>query len=322
VQPGVFVFFVIFVYGYNMTIGELLQQVRSASGSGEDDLLGTELVLAFVLGKNREYLLTNDREVLSDNQLRRFYDFYDRMADGEPVAYLLGKKEFFGLEFAVDKRVLIPRPETEHLVERVLGYLKPNFNGGIRSAVPGSSAGSTEAVSILDIGTGSGCIAVALAKNLPAARVTGTDISQDALDVAAVNAEKYGVAGRVRFIKSDLLEQVGDRFEIVVANLPYIGVKRFSFVSKSACDYEPHVALFGGDDGLGLYGKFLEQLSRKSWRPKLLAGEFGFLQRDELEALFVKYFPGVKISFEQDYAHIDRIFVVEFPAIADKGAIS
>jgi release factor glutamine methyltransferase len=306
VQPGVFVFSVNFVYGYYMTIGELLQQVRSASGSGEDNL-GTELVLAFVLGKNREYLLTNNREVLSDDQLRRFYDFYDRMAAGEPVAYLLGKKEFFGLEFSVDKRVLIPRPETEHLVERVLGYLKGATN---------------ESVSILDVGTGSGCIAVALAKNLPAARVTGTDISQDALDVAAMNAGKNGVAGRVRFIKSDLLEQVRDRFEIVVANLPYIGEKRFSFVSKSACDYEPHVALFGGDDGLGLYGKFLDQLSRKPWRPKLLAGEFGFLQRDELEALFVKYFPGVKISFEQDYAHIDRIFVVEFPAIADKGAIS
>lgn len=280
-----------------MNIRELLQQGKLKTGP-EGDHLGFELLLAYVLGKDRAFLLSHSDETVPEDSLGRFYDLFGRMMAGEPVAYLLGKKEFYGLDFFVDQRVLIPRPETEHLVERIL-LSTPLLQKTIR---------------ILDVGTGSGCIAVALAKHLPDAEVTGVDISAEALQVAKKNAEMHGVADRVRFIQSDILASVDGFFDVVVANLPYIGEKRFSFVSKASVDYEPHVALFGGDDGLGLYRKFFEQLAAQSWRPRLLLGEFGFLQRDELESFFSEFFPGVTLGFEQDYAHIDRMFVVEFPS--------
>lgn len=281
-----------------MIIRELLQSVRQQLGSN-GDFLGAELLLAFVLGKNREFLLTHDDVEISDSDMNQFYELFDRMVKGEPVAYLLGHKEFFGLDFFVDSRVLIPRPETEHLVEWIVKYVK---NRG-------------DSANILDVGTGSGCIAIALAKNLPNIYVTGIDISSDAITVAKKNAEHNNVQN-AQFFQSDLLEKVQQPFDIVVANLPYIGEKRFSFVSKSARDYEPHVALFGGDDGLQLYHKFFVQLAAMQWRPKLLLGEFGFLQTEELRELFLKVFPDNAIRFEQDYANIDRMFVVDFSGVA------
>ena len=293
-----------------MNIRDFLQSVRLELGPNGDQL-GAELLLAFVLdgdgAKNvdRTYLMTHGDEELLDLRMQRFDGLFKRMMMGEPVAYLLGRKEFFGLDFFVDARVLIPRPETEHLVEKVLDYVR-SFN---------SDSSAAESLRILDVGTGSGCIAVSLAKNLSAANVTGVDISVDALEVAQKNAQHNGVAARAEFFESDLLSAVEKPFDIIVANLPYIGEKKFNFVSKSARDFEPHVALFGGDDGLQLYRKFFEQLSQKSWRPWLLLGEFGFLQKDELAELFSKFFPQTKITFEQDLAHIDRLFMVEFPHV-------
>ena len=297
-----------------MNIRDFLQSVRLELGPNGDQL-GAELLLAFVLdgdgAKNvdRTYLMTHGDEELLDLQVQRFDALFKRMIKGEPVAYLLGRKEFFGLDFFVDARVLIPRPETEHLVEKVLQF------AGERGDTFLSERGDSASLRILDVGTGSGCIAVSLAKNLSAANVTGVDISVDALEVAQKNAQHNGVAARAEFFESDLLSAVEKPFDIIVANLPYIGEKKFNFVSKSARDFEPHVALFGGDDGLSLYSKFFQQLSQKPWRPRLLLGEFGFLQRSELAELFSKFFPQTKITFEQDLAHIDRLFMVEFPHV-------
>lgn len=285
-----------------MTIRELLQEAIQKTGR-DGDVLGSELLLAFVLDRNREYLLAHPQEVLTEGSLERYRALSGRMLAGEPVAYLFGKKEFFGLEFFVDRRVLIPRPETEHLVEYVLNFVKEKE---IREP------------NILDLGTGSGCIAVSLARHLPSARVTASDVSMEALEVAKKNAVFHGVAGRTEFFHADLLEGIDGPFDVIALNLPYIGEKRFSFVSKSAVDYEPHLALFGGEDGLSLYRVFFEQLSLKKWRPSLLAGEFGFLQKDELHDLISGVFPSAEVRFEQDYAHIDRMFVVEFPAIGKK----
>lgn len=285
-----------------MNIREILRQSRLTSGP-HGDHLGIELLLSFVMGRDRAYLISHGEEAVPESVLGRFLSLFDRMIQGEPVAYILGKKEFFGMDFSVDRRVLIPRPETEHLVEKIVDYAGSSTNNA-----------SEQRVRVLDVGTGSGCIAVSVAKHLPSSEVVGIDISVDALEVAERNATAHGVGDRVVFLQSDLLASVDGPFDIVVANLPYIGEKRFSFVSKSAADYEPHVALFGGEDGLGLYHRFFEQLSRKSWRPRLLVGEFGFLQKDELIRLFLMFFPDHCIRFEQDYAHIDRMFVVEWPS--------
>ena len=280
-----------------MKIREVLQYAWESVGP-EGDRLGCELLLAFVLNEPREFLLTHGEDEIGPEIQEKFQTLFYRMVQGEPVAYLLGHKEFFGMDFLVDRRVLIPRPETEHLVEWVLQYLK--------------QANIVEP-RVLDVGTGSGCIALSIAKNSSSARVTGVDISREALEVASLNAQRHDLALRTEFFVSDLLAAVQHPFDIIVANLPYIGEKRFSFVSKSAQDYEPHVALFGGDDGLGLYSRFFQQLASQNWRPRMLVGEFGFLQRDELARLFTESFPGLQVRFLEDYAHIDRMFVVEWP---------
>jgi len=225
-----------------------------------------------------------------------FNALFERFCSGEPVAYLIGKKEFYGLDFFVDDSVLIPRPETELLVANVIEFCKGE-SGGVR---------------ILDIGTGSGAIAIALAKSLPQARVTAVDISEDALKVAYANARVHGVYDRVDFVRSDLLSNVDGSFDVVVANLPYIGLESNNFVSRETLEFEPHIALFGGNDGLDLYRKLFDQINAMEWRPKLLLGEFGFTQADLMRKLLDKFFIQQQCLIQKDYASIERIFMVTF----------
>ncbi|HLG25939.1 MAG TPA: peptide chain release factor N(5)-glutamine methyltransferase [Candidatus Gracilibacteria bacterium] len=286
-----------------MTISELLQESKLKLGDQEPDFLGVELLIAYVLGRDREYLVAHGDERFSEDALVTFQELFGRFYAGEPVAYLINRKEFYGLDFFVDKRVLVPRPETELLVDKVLDF--------VRSANGGSATGSgAAALKILDIGTGSGCIAVALAKNITEARITAVDVSVDALQVAKLNAERHDVADRVSFLESDLLAGVEGVFDVVVANLPYIGEERHRYISREAYEYEPHVALFGGSDGLRLYAALFEQLSRKGWKPKILLGEFGFLQGDEMRELLNKFFTHEQWEIQKDYASIERTFVV------------
>lgn len=278
-----------------MTLSETLQQAKKNLPS-PDDWLAAEVLLAFVIGKSREHLIAHADAEIPASQFADFQDLFQRFLGGEPVAYLTHVKEFYGLDFYVDKRVLIPRPETELLVEKVI-----ELAGS--SAVP---------VRILDVGTGSGCIALSLAKHLPKAIIQATDISEEALEVAKLNAQKLPLTNEPQFFQSNLLEKVEQPADIIVANLPYIGTERFAFVSKNARDHEPHVALFGGKDGLTLYEQLFQQLNQKPWKPQILLGEFGFLQTEELTDLIQKYFPEAELTFAKDYAHIDRIFMVKF----------
>lgn len=251
--------------------------------------------MAYCLVQEREFLFVYSETELESGLADRFWSLFDRFCAGEPVAYITGRKEFYGLDFYVDDRVLIPRPETELLVAKVLEAARQ----------------MEEQVKILDVGTGSGCIAIALAKNLLRAKIVGVDIAAGALEVANKNANAHGVTDRVTFMTSDLLSDVGGPFEIVVANLPYIGKKKYNFLSKAPFDYEPHVAFFGGENGLFLYERLFEQLGSQTWQPLLLLGEFGFLQGGEMRALLRKYF-GDKWSIFRDLAAIERIFVVSF----------
>lgn len=287
-----------------MTLAENLQQAKQKLTS-PDDFLAAEVLLAFAIGKSREYLIAHADEQISPSHLADFEDLFQRFLGGEPVAYLTHVKEFYGLDFYVDKRVLIPRPETELLVEKVIEIVNEDGLGTFQKTF--------QPVRILDIGTGSGCIAISLAKHLPQAIIQATDISEEALEVAKLNAQNLKLTNQPKFFQSNLLQNVEQPADIIVANLPYIGTERFAFVSKNARDFEPHVALFGGKDGLFLYEQLFQQLNEKPWKPQILLGEFGFLQTEELTALIKKYFPEAQLNFAKDYAHIDRIFMVKFP---------
>jgi release factor glutamine methyltransferase len=221
-----------------------------------------ETLLLHVLRKDRAWLMAHSSEEPPEGEAARFANLLERRYCGEPIQYITGEQEFYGLPFRVTPDVLIPRPETEHLVETVLAL-----------------AGGFEAPSIADVGTGSGAIAVALAHNLPNAEITALDISRPALDIARLNAERNGVAHRIRFVQSDLLASVAsERFEIVVSNPPYVPTTDRDSLSVEVREHEPAVALFAGADGLALYRRLIlaafTALEPRGW----LAMEMGYGQ--------------------------------------------
>jgi release factor glutamine methyltransferase len=236
------------------TVGRLLTwttEYLQKSGSGSPRL-DAEVLLAQARGCERIMLYTAYAEEVPEAIRTKFRELVKRRAEGCPVAYLVGRREFFSLTFDVTPDVLIPRPETEHLVTAALDLLKQ------RASEQGEAL-------VADVGTGSGAIAVAIAKHAGNARVLATDVSRAALAVARQNAEKHGVSERIEFAEADLLSTAsGDaRFDIVAANLPYIGTTEQGTVAREVQDHEPHVALFGGTKGDELIARLIPQAAEK-----------------------------------------------------------
>lgn len=253
-----------------------------------------ELLLLRVLGRDRAWLLTHGDAACSEEQRAQLEAWVERRARHEPVQYILGEQEFYGLPMRVTPDVLIPRPETEHLVEAALARLPRD-----------------RAVQIADVGTGSGAIAVALAHARPLAQVTALDISPAALGVARQNAERHGVADRVRLVESDLLSAVrGERFAAVVANPPYVAENEE--LEPQVRDYEPHAALFAGPTGLEVYRRLIpeawEVLEPGDW----LLMEIGHGQRDAIMELLGSAGHGWDaVSFVEDLQGIPRVAIAQ-----------
>lgn len=218
------------------------------SKGSESPRLDAEVLLAHVRGCDRIHLYTAFDEVASADEKNRFRKLVRRRAEGAPVAYLVGYREFFSLDFVVDEHVLIPRPETEYLVTTVLDIVKEN---GL----------DRDSASILDVGTGSGVIAVCLAKHLRDVRIVACDISDNALSVAEENAEKHGVRPRITFCSSDLLRAFGNNpeFDVIVSNPPYVALRDRSSIDSTVKDFEPELALFSGEDGLDAIRRLIQQ---------------------------------------------------------------
>lgn len=192
----------------------------------------TDTLLLHVLEKTKSWLLAHSDEQLAASEASRYAELLERRYRGEPIQYIVGEAEFYGLPFRVTPDVLIPRPETEHLVEKALEV-----------------AASFPAPRIVDVGTGSGCIAVALAHHLPQARITAIDLSAPALAIAEENAKRNGVA--LRFLEGDLLTPVaGEHFDLIVSNPPYVPLADRASLAVEVRDHEPALALFAGPDGL------------------------------------------------------------------------
>jgi len=228
-----------------------------------------ETLLLHLLDKDRAWLIAHSVEELPIREAAHFAAMIERRHLGEPIQYITGEQEFYGLPIRVTDDVLIPRPETEHLVEKVLAL-----------------AGGFQRPRIIDVGTGSGAIAVALARELPKARITAVDISGAALEVARGNAERNGVARRIEFRESDLLAAVADeRFEMVVSNPPYVPVGDRDALAVEVREHEPAIALFGGEGGLALYRRLIPAafavLAPRGW----LAMEIGYGQSKAIARL-------------------------------------
>ncbi|MCX6735070.1 MAG: peptide chain release factor N(5)-glutamine methyltransferase [Candidatus Peregrinibacteria bacterium] len=292
-----------------MTIRDLIKRGYEFLEGAESAVLNCEVVLANVLGVEKEYLIAHSEEEVEEGLADLFMAYLKKVKSGEPVAYILKEKDFYGLSFFVDNRVLVPRPETEQLVETVLSFLEEKY-GVKRSREFESDA---EKFRILDVGTGSGNIAISLATNFQNLEAVALDVSDDAIEVARVNVNQHGVEDRVELYQSDLLDAIedGENFHVIVANLPYIGTKTNSDVDENVEKHEPASALFAGEDGLDLYLKMFKQIQEKNVSYDLIVGEFGSMQREDMEALLTDFF-GQNWRIEKDLAGLDRMFVVEY----------
>ena len=208
--------------------------------------LNAETLMMFTLGCDRAYLYAHPERELSAGEHGRFAAYVGERAAGKPAQYITGHQEFWGLDLLVSPAVLIPRPETEHVVETVL-------------ELTGELAGADK-LKIIDVGTGSGCIAVALAQELANAEVYATDISADALEVARANAARLGLSGRIQFRQADLLDGVSPRqFDVIVSNPPYVGELEPEKRQREVREFEPKAAVFAGPTGMEVYERLIPQ---------------------------------------------------------------
>lgn len=278
--------------------------------------LDAELLLAMALDVDRTAVIAHHDAVVGDGQAERFEEALRRRLDGEPVAYIRGVREFHGLAFAVDPRALIPRPETEQLVDLAVTEVAARLTSRPRGA------GATP-VRVVDVGTGSGAIAVALAVALRRRGMLGevdilaVDLSPEALQVARENAVGHGVADAVRFAVADLLPADGSGgIDVCCANLPYVPTAELA--TLPALTAEPSVALDGGADGLDVVRRLLERLAGALAPGGVALLEIGAAQRDAAVALAVEALPGREVTVLDDLAGLPRILRVgTAPAIAD-----
>lgn len=284
------------------TIARLLSWTRSHFDARQLDQprLCAELLLAHALNCPKIQLYTDFERIPEPNQMAVFRSLVKRAAQREPIAYLMGVKEFFSLDFEVNRHVLVPRPETESVVQLAIEF------GRILDA---------ETLRILDVGTGTGCIAIAIAKYLPGARITASDISAEALNVAGRNAEKHGVANQIRFVQADGFgfsdsDRPADAFDLICTNPPYVAEQEASTLPAEIRNYEPAEALFGGGDGLDVYRSFSKDAA--TWlRPGgRFITEIGIDQAAEVVRLFTEKGGLQHVKTHPDMAGIDR--VVEF----------
>jgi release factor glutamine methyltransferase len=254
------------------TIGRLIAWTADFLNKkgAESPRLDAEVMLAHVLDYERVQLYTHFEEIVGDAPRASYRDLVKRRAEGAPVAYLVGRKEFYSLRFDVSPAVLIPRPETEYLV---LGFME--------------AAKGLESPRAADVGTGSGCLAVACAKHHPTVAFTAIDVSPDALAVARKNAERHGVSDRIEFVQGDLLAAVADRppFDLIVSNPPYIPSGDLAGLEPNVRDYEPWLALDGGLDGLDLIERLAAQAIPLLKPGGRLMMEIGAGQDDDVRAI-------------------------------------
>ena len=273
-----------------MTLKQALGQARGllAVNNIEDASLEAELLLRHTLRIDRVQLYLDLNRQLSTEQEEIFWHLIERRLKGEPSAYITGHREFYGLDFYVDHRVLIPRPETELLVEKAI-----------------SLAQNHDIAAIAEIGTGCGAIAISLALKLPAAEIYATDISAPALEVALINSQKHGVADRVRLLQGDMLDPLPEPVELVVANLPYVGESELAQMGLAR--FEPRLALHGGSDGLEKIYKLCRQLSEKLCPQGCLLLETGQGQGKPVVAFLRGLFPSSQVEATPDFSGLERV---------------
>jgi release factor glutamine methyltransferase len=260
--------------------------------------LNAELLLTFVLGRERVFLYAHPERELSKEEESRYDEVIRERARGCPTQYITGHQEFWGLDLIVSPAVLIPRPETEHVVETVLDLMKeyPPHPQKLR---------------IVDVGTGSGCIALALASELLQVEIHGCDISDEALEMARINAARLALGGKILFRKSDLLSVYGEeKFDFIISNPPYVGESEADKVQKQVRDFEPRIAVFSGREGMEIYKRLIPQ-AHEALRPGgWFVTEIGYSEEEKVRNFLSGW---TEIQTTADLQGIPRVVAARKP---------
>jgi release factor glutamine methyltransferase len=279
-----------------ITIQEILSQIyQRLRQHSETPVLDAQVLVAYYLGKPRTWILAHPEARLNSTQYDTIVQASERLQHGEPLPYVIGHWEFFSMDFHLTPDVLIPRPETELLVERAIHWLR--LHPRRRKA--------------LDVGTGSGCIGISLANHIPDLHLLLTDISSEALAIARINAEKYGLLERLEFLQADLMDGVSRPFDLICANLPYIPTQ--VLMKLPVAEREPLLALDGGFSGTELINRLLAQARSQLISGGLILMEIESSQGDNIKALAQATYLGSKVQILKDLSGMDRCVEIERP---------
>ncbi len=280
-----------------MTLKQAFSRARETliTNNIEDATLESELLLRYTLKISRVQLYLDLDYELSSKEEEAFWHLIERRLSGEPTAYITRHREFYGRDFYVDPSVLIPRPESELLVEKALKLAQ-------HRTIP----------TIAEVGTGCGAIAISLALNLPQTKIYATDISASALKVALFNCHKHGVANRICFLQGDMLDPLPEPVDLIIANLPYVKESELPLISSA--NFEPLLALNGGSDGLEKIRQLCRQANNKLRPDGCLLLEIGQGQRRAVTTFLRSLFPSAKIEVTPDLSGIERVVSLTLPS--------
>lgn len=279
----------------NPDLGDWLNlKVALLRGKTEFPTIEVNAIASHVLDKPTEWIISHPEESLDCSQLEKLEESIDRLIAGEPLAYITGMRSFYGMDFFVDNRVLIPRPETELLIELAIAWLE----------------GHPATNKVIDVGTGSGAIAIVIADHFQTLHITAVDISPDALDVARSNAALHQVSDRIEFIRTDLLEGIDKKFDLILANLPYIPSNILD--NLEALKFEPRIALNGGINGLVQITGIIDNCSKLVASKGCIILEIQYNQGDAVREIAAQRFPQAKISIHNDLASLPRVVKIQF----------
>lgn len=280
-----------------MQLKEALKVGTKKLDKSSTPVLDSRLLMAKVLSSTQEKVLLNYNMNLSSELKQEFFKLIARRELMEPIAYIIGKQEFYGLEFYVDKNVLIPRPETELVVDTVLSDYNNRFAG--------------KKVHIVELGVGSGAISIALATQIIAAEITALDICDKALEIASNNSWTYNVSSQIKFIKSNWYSNLGnEKYDYIVSNPPYISKDEKNVMAKETVLYEPELALYANDNGFAAYKTIINSAHKYLKSNGRLVLEMGYAQKDELTTMLHEYQFEI-ISIKQDLSDLDRVIIAK-----------
>jgi len=265
----------------------------SLQSVSQNPRLDALILLVHEFGKDKSWILAHPEHELEPGIIASLQIQINKAMQGKPIPYLIGHWDFYALDFLITPDVLIPRPETEMMVDLALNWMR-------------EEEGSKK---ILDMGTGSGCIAVALALHSPHSSIVGIDSSEKALGVARKNAEKFHVESRIQFLKSNLFSMVHGSFDVICANLPYIPTSEMN--SLPVAKFEPNVALDGGEDGLAIISTFLKEAGSFIKQPGLILSEYGIGQDDKIQKMSEIHFPNAIRKTFKDLQGISRLLAIQ-----------